>query len=270
MFNVELPSPWICWSMVAILLIAIVYQYRGKLMTVNNTEHGTRSRRRKCEPSDDNPMSVIWTVSVCVGMILWGAYLVFKIPNPPYWPALITFVCAVIFWVCMLFNEDDDLDCNSLRVTVMTVVATAAIVIMVTLLWADAWHDFVLWTAVLSLLAGAIPLWKMNRGWSYVLFALLVVVLMAGSWYAMTVQVIHSSATFCFELIAIIVLAISLAIFIGVGKETEEKLQAFSEAMFFMPLATTGIILLFNSTAIGLIWLCVASVLIAGHAKIVK
>lgn len=239
-------------------------------MTVNNTEHGTRSRGGKCEPSDGNPMSVIWTVSVCVGMILWGAYLVFKIPNPPYWPALITFVCAVIFWVCMLFNEDDDWDCNSLRVTVMTVVATAIIVIMVTLLWADAWHDFVLWTAVLSLLTGAIPLWKMNRGWSYVLFALLVVVLMAGSWYAMTVQVIHSSVTFCFELIAIIVLAILLAIFISVEKETEEKLQSCSEVMFFMPLATTGIILLFNSTAICLIWLCIACVLIAGRAKIVE
>ena len=268
MFNVELPSPWICWSMVAILLIAIVYQYRGKLMTVNNTEHETRSRRRKREPSDDNPMSVIWTVSVCVGMILWGAYLVFKIPNPPYWPALITFVCAVIFWVCSIF--DDDCNDNSLRVTVMTVVATAIIVIMVTLLWADAWHDFVLWTAVLSLLTGAIPLWKMNRGWSYVLFALLVVVLMAGSWYAMTVQVIYSIATFCVELIAIIVLATLLALFISAKKETEDKLQAFSETMFFMPLATTGIILLFNSIAICLICLCVASVLIAGRAKIVK
>ena len=255
MFNVELPSPWVIWTGLALLLLAVAYHYRKPLLTLWATIGDSFGGFQRRSIGDVARMVVPFVV-----MIIWGAYLVFKVPDYPTWPILLCLAVSVIWWLGAL-----DGDYDMLQVTVITVISFFIMSVAIMLLAVNI-HNFVLWGAVVAVAAfiATINEWKKDNALAKILMIIFAIMLIVGTCLAMNTPVQHWISTYIAEgllLFGVVVLIIAIV------KDDEDVHSLLLTLSFGTAFFIVGFFLLINWFVVGLIWTGVVAILLAIAGK---
>ena len=265
MFNIDLPDPWVIWTCLALILLVACYHYRKPLLalctTKSTSSNGGEKKHRKYDDEKLSHLEIARMVVPFVVMIIWGAYLVFKVPNYPTWPIIVCIVVSVISWLCAFLDGDYDM----LQVTVITVISFFIMSVAIMLLAVNI-HNFVLWGAVVAVAAfiATINEWKEDNALAKILMIIFAIMLIVGTCLAMNTPVQHWTSTYIAEGL---ILFVVIVLIIAIVKEDEDVHSLLLAMSFCMAFFIVGFFLLINWFVAGLIWTCVVAILLAIAGK---